>query len=92
MATILEYTDAKAPQNLYPRRIISPSHSRPCCFTEMEEVGPVHQDGHWEYQYRRCQKCGFTVRAILRALPDETLIRDLRRTLETAFQRNVPDL
>ncbi len=92
MATIVEYTDAKAPRNLYPKRIISPSHSRPCCFTDMEEVGAVQQDGHWEYQYKRCRKCGFAVRVILRALPDETLLRDLRRTLENSFQRNVPDL
>ena len=92
MATIVEYTDAKAPQNLYPKRVISPSHSNPCCFTHMEDVGPVQQDGQWEYQYKRCPECGFTVRGILRALPDETLVRDLRRTLETAFQRNVPDL
>ncbi len=92
MATILEYTDAKPPRNLYPKRIISPSRSKPCCFTQMEGVGPIQQDGLWEYQYKRCRSCGFTVRAILRPLPDTTLIRDLRRTLETAFQRNVPDL
>ncbi len=92
MATIIEYTDAKAPQNLYPERIISPSHSKPCCFTDMEEVGPVQQDGNWEYQYKRCRKCGFAVRVILRALPDEALIRDLRRTLKNSFQRNARDL
>jgi len=91
MATIVEYTDAKAPQNLYPKRIISPSHSKPCCFTDMEAVGPVQQDGHWEYQYRRCRTCGFTLRMILRDIPDAALIGELRRTLETAFQRNVPD-
>ena len=92
MATIVEYTDAKAPQNLYPERIISPSHSSPCCFDDMEEVGSAQRDGHWEYQYKRCRKCGFTVRMILREIPDEALIEDLRRTLENSFQRNVPDL
>lgn len=91
MATIVEYTDAKAPQNLSPKRIISPSHSKPCCFTDREEVGPVQQDGHWEYQYQRCRTCGFTLRMILREIPDAALIGELRRTLETAFQRNVPD-
>lgn len=92
MPTIVEYTDVKAPQNLYPRRIISPSHSKPCCFTEMEEVGRAQQGGRWEYQYKRCRKCGFTVRVILREIPDEALIDDLRRILENSFQRNVPDL
>ncbi len=92
MPTIVEYTDRKAPQNLYPERIISPARSKPCCFTHMEEVGLPQQDGQWEYQYKRCRKCGFTVRVILRALPDEALIRDLRRTLENSFQRNAHDL
>jgi hypothetical protein len=92
MPTIVEYTDAKAPRNLYPKRIISPSRSGPCCFTDMEEVGPVKRDGRWEYQYTRCRRCGFTVRVILREIPDAALIGELRRTLETSFQRNVPDL
>ena len=92
MATIVEYTDAKAPQNLYLKRIISPSHSKPCCFISMEGVGAVQQDGHWEYRYKRCRTCGFAVRVILRTLPDETLLRNLGRTLENSFQRNVPDL
>ncbi len=92
MPTIIEYTDAKAPQNLYPERIISPSHSSPCCFTDMEEVGPVQREGQWEYRYKRCRKCGFAVRMILREVPDAALIRDLRKTLETSFRRNVPDL
>lgn len=92
MATIVEYTDAEAPRNLYPKRIISPSHSKSCCFTDMQEVGSVQQDGQWEYHYKRCRTCGFAVRVILRALPDEALIRDLRRTLENSFKRNVPDL
>jgi len=91
MSTIVEYTDVKAPQNLYPKRIISPSHSKSCCFTEMEEIGRVQQDDRWEYQYKRCRQCGFTVRMILREIPDAALIRELRQTLENSFQRNVPD-
>jgi len=91
MATIVEYTDTKAPKNLYPERIISPTRSRPCCFTDMEEVGPVTRDSHWEYQYRRCRRCGFTVRVILREVPDAALLAELRQSLKTAFQRKVPD-
>lgn len=92
MPTIVEYTDVKAPQNLYPKRIVSPSHSKPRCFIEMEEVGPARQDGHWKYQCKRCRTCGFTVRMILQEIPDKALIGELRRILETSFQRNVPDL
>ena len=92
MATIIEYTDAKAPRNTYPARIVSPSHSGPCCVTHMEDVGPVTRSARWEYQYRRCRRCGYTVRAILREVPDAGLLAELRQSLETAFQRNVPDL
>ncbi len=91
MAIIVEYTNAQAPQNAYPTRIISPSHAGPCCFTHMEEVGPVTREGRWAYQYRRCRRCGFTVRVILREVPDAAPIEELRQRLETSFQRNVPD-
>ncbi len=91
MATIVEYTDQKRPQNLYPERIISPPRSGPCCFSDMQEIGGAQRDGKWEYQYKRCWKCGFTVRLILREIPDEALIADLREILGNAFQRNIPD-
>ncbi len=91
MPTIVEYTDQKQPQNLYPVRIISPSHSNTCCFSDMEEIGEPQKDGHWVFQYRRCRKCGFAVRVIVRELPDETLIKELRNILATSFTRNVPD-
>jgi hypothetical protein len=57
----------------------------------MEEVGRAQQDGRWEYRYRRCRECGFTVRMIIREIPDVALIGELKRTLENSFQRNVPD-
>jgi hypothetical protein len=91
MATIVEYTDQKEPQNLYPERIVSPSHSGPCCFSDMEEIGTSRQEVRWVYLYKRCRTCGFTVRVILHEVPDAVLLAELRRTLETAFQRNVPD-
>ncbi len=91
MATIVEYTDRKRPQNLYPDRIISPPHSGPCCFTNMRSVGRAERDGRWECRYKRCRTCGFTVRVILREIPDEALIRDLRETLQNSFRRNVPE-
>ncbi len=91
MPSIVEYTDHKRPQNLYPSRIVSPPHAGPCCFTNMKAIGHVERDGKWEYRYRRCRTCGFTVRVILRQVPDEALIRDLRETLEKSFRRNLPD-
>lgn len=92
MATIVEYTDRKPPKNEYPRRIVSPSRSGPCCFTDMEEVGTAQQEERWVFQYRRCRKCGFTVRVILREIPDTALAAALRRTLASSFMRNVPEL
>ncbi len=91
MATIVEYNDQKHPQNSFPERIVSPTRSRPCCFSDMEQLGDPQQEGHWLYQYKRCRKCGFTVRVILREIPDEALIAELRGILATSFQRNVPD-
>lgn len=92
MGTIVVYTDHQPPQNAYPGRIVSPTRSGPCCFSSMDDVGSTQQDGRWLFQYRRCRQCGFTVRTVVRELPDAVLIADLRKTLATAFTRNVPDL
>ncbi len=91
MPTIVEYTDRKPPENRYPHRIVSPPHASACCFSDMEEVGGATREGHWEYRYRRCRTCGFTVRLILRPIPDEALLGDLRAELARSFVRNVPD-
>lgn len=91
LSTIVEYTDQKRPKNAYPARIISPLRSGPCCFTDMEEIGKPQQEGRWVFQYRRCRKCGFAVRVILREIPDEALLAELRKTLANSFVRNVPD-
>jgi hypothetical protein len=90
MATIVEYTDRKPPQNRYPTKIISPSRSGPCCDSEMEEIGRPQEVEHWAFRYKRCRTCGFTIRVILRARPDVALFASLRETLARAFQRNVP--
>lgn len=55
------------------------------------EIGTSCQEAGWVYGYKRCRTCGFTVRVILRQVPDAVLLADLRRTLANAFQRNVPD-
>jgi hypothetical protein len=90
MATIVEYTDRKTPQNDYPRHIVSPPHAGPCCFSDMEELGVAEQEGRWMVQYKRCRRCGFTVRMVLRELPDLKRAAELRQILATSFQRNIP--
>ncbi len=91
MATIVEYTDQQAPCNEFPTRIISPSRSSACCFSHMEVLGDMQREGQWEYRYKRCRTCGYTVRFVVREVPDEKLIAELRNILAVSFQRNVPD-
>jgi len=88
MATIVEYTAEKRPENHYPMRIISPPHCRPCCFSDMEEVGDPQAERHWLFQYKRCKRCGFTVRVILREILDAALAAELRQTLAKSFVRD----
>ncbi len=91
MPTIVEYTDKKPPTNEFPARIISPTRSGACCFTQMKALGAVQREGQWEYEYRRCATCGYAVRFVVREVPDEALIQELRDILAVSFQRNVPD-
>lgn len=90
MATIVKYTDQKPPANLFPHQIISPPQADVCCFSDMEELGTPQEDARWVYQYRRCRRCGYTVRVILREIPDAALVADLRKTLGHSFMRNLP--
>ncbi len=85
MPTIVTYTDDHPPLNLFPRRIISPTRSGPCCFSTMEPLGAVQREGRWEYAYRRCRTCGFTVRVIVRPLPDQARLAELRKFFATAI-------
>jgi ribosomal protein S14 len=87
MPTIVEYTDRKKPKNLYPVRIISPLRPGPCCDNNMEEIGEPRQEERWVSQYKRCRKCGFTVRMILRELPDLVLSTGLRELLSRTVVR-----
>ncbi len=85
MPTIVTYTDERPPLNHFPRRIISPTHPSPCCFSAMEAVGAVQREARWEYAYRRCRTCGFTVREIVRPLPDLARLAGLRKLFATAI-------
>jgi len=91
LATIVEYTDQKPAKNQFPERIVSPVRSGPCCFTDMEEIGTPQEDGRWVFQYKRCKKCGFSLRVILREIPDAALASELRKILANSFVRNVPE-
>jgi hypothetical protein len=92
MPTIVTYADGEPAVNQCPQRIVSPCRPGPCCFTDMEEIGTALQDERWVFQYRRCRQCGYTVRVILREIPDKVLVEALRKILANAFVRNVPDL
>ena len=87
MATIVTYTDQQPACNRYPDRIVSPSRAGPCCFIDMETIGAPQRDGQWLFCYRRCRHCGFTVRGILRAMPDPTLVGSLQKAFATLFLR-----
>jgi uncharacterized Fe-S cluster-containing MiaB family protein len=57
----------------------------------MEEIGDAQRAERWEFVYKRCRMCGFTVQMILRRVPDEALIASLRKELELSFRRNPPE-
>lgn len=71
MATIVEYTDATPPLNMYPDRIISPTGGKACCARNMEQIGGVEREGERSYFYRRCHVCGYTVRHFLATAPPD---------------------
>jgi len=90
MSTIVTYTDTAPPRNQFPRRIISPTHSGSCCFSSMQPVGDVSREERYEYEYRRCRTCGFTVRVIVRSLPDQERLAKLRKVFATALTKMIP--
>ena len=86
--SIVQYTDGAVPSNEYPARIVSPPRAAACCAFSMVNVGDPEAENGGLFQYRRCRRCGFTVRRILREIPDEELLAQLRFTLAHAFVRN----
>ncbi len=87
MPTMVEYTDSTPALNEYPMRIVSPTRPSPCCVHYMTPVGEETPEGRVIFRYKRCPHCGFTVRLILRELPDTELVETLRRELAVAFTR-----
>ncbi len=84
MPTIVTYTDAYPPLNDFPQRTTHPS---PCCFAAMEVLGPACREEHWEYAYRRCRTCGFTVRLIVRYVLDQAEIAKLQKLFASVLSR-----
>jgi hypothetical protein len=91
VVSIVEYTDQKPAADEFPARIVSPVHASHCCLTEMEAVGEPQREERWIYQYRRCRGCGFTVRLIVRQLPDERLDAQLRDMFKASALRASSD-
>lgn len=84
MATIIEYTDQKRPANHYPKRIVSPLSSGPCCCSKMEQIGVEQHEEAWSFIYKRCKQCGFAVRHVTARtlqLPTKTSSRFEHREL-----------
>ncbi len=92
MRTLVEYTDRLAPLNAYPHRLISPTHPGPCCHCSMAFLSEELRDGQVVFRYKRCLQCGYTVRHILREVPDVALLAALRQELAVAFSRLDYDL
>jgi len=66
MKSIIVYTRQLKPQNLYPKRIISPPAPNKCCFGRMEVLGrPRVDDVGRRFCYKRCKVCGFALRYFL---------------------------
>ena len=89
MSTIVEYTSEHPPENRYPDRIVSPPRPGACCAREAVLLGAPELEGRSLYQYKRCRRCGFTVRAIQQLLPDAVAVAAVRTMLnEMAFDRS----
>lgn len=85
--SIVQYADRAVPSNDYPARIVSPRRAAVCCAFDMVNIGAPQEESGWLFQYRRCRRCGFTVRRILREIPDKPLLAQLRRALAHSFVR-----
>lgn len=85
--SIVQYTDRAVPSSESAARIVSPPRPAACCAFDMVNIGAPQEESGWLFQYRRCQRCGFTVRRILREVPDKALLAQLRRALARSFVR-----
>ena len=85
--TIVQYRDGVVAHDSFPEQIISPSRPGPCCASGMMDIGAPQAESRWIFRYRRCRTCGFTVRRILKEIPDASELAQLRRALARSFVR-----
>jgi hypothetical protein len=57
----------------------------------MVSVGTPQADSRWVFQYRRCERCGFTVRRVVRELFEEAERVKLRLALAHTFVREAEE-
>lgn len=60
---IIFYTDAEAPKNDYPRKIVSPPRPADCCMNANRiSVGSIREVEGFKFCYKICQECGHAVK------------------------------
>ena len=74
MVTIVEYSAEKKARSSYPYKIISPLIPSQCCLSRMNRIGQVQVEGDKKFYYKRCSRCGFTVREFIPAMDIERLL------------------
>lgn len=73
MVSIIEYSVEKKPRNSYPHKIISPPVPSRCCQARMNRIGATQVEGDNKFYYKRCSRCGFTVREFVSAIDIDRL-------------------
>lgn len=74
MVSIIEYSAEKKARNSYPLKIISPPTPSQCCMARMNRIGQVQVEDDRKFYYKRCSRCGFTVREFMSAIDVERLL------------------
>jgi ribosomal protein S14 len=77
MPSLVPSTDQRPPTNRYRHQMIAPPRASVCCVAAMEWLDAPQRDVRGVYQDRRCRRCGFTVRVLLRELSDAAWIARL---------------
>jgi hypothetical protein len=71
--SIIEYSAEKKARNSYPYKIISPPIPSRCCQARMNRIGAMQAEGDNKFYYKRCSRCGFTVREFVSAVDIDRL-------------------
>ncbi len=66
---IILYTEDEAPENDYPRRIVSPPTPSSCCTDDNRlTVGSMREVDGFKFCYKICQECGHAVKYFFPAI------------------------